>query len=114
MVAPTSTTTSPTEALADRLFGSCLGAIETATVYLGDRLGLYRALDEGGPSTAGELADACLLHERYVREWLEQQAAAGLLDVDDVDAEPGARRFSLPAGSARPWSTATRWPTWPR
>jgi hypothetical protein len=93
-----STTTSPTEALAERLFDSCLGAMEVATVFLGDRLGLYRTLDERGPSTSGELAAACSLHERYVREWLEQQAAAALLEVDDAAAAPGERRVGLAPG----------------
>ena len=41
-----------------RLFMACLGALELATVALGDRLGLYRVLAERGPSTATELAGA--------------------------------------------------------
>ncbi len=48
--------TDPTEALAERLFHDAAGALELYTVYLGERLGLYRALHEGGPATAGELA----------------------------------------------------------
>jgi SAM-dependent methyltransferase len=70
------------------------------TVHLGDRLGYYRALAEQGPSTAAELAAATGTAERYAREWLEQQAVAGILDVDDVDAGPSERRFSVPPAHA--------------
>ncbi|MDQ3648608.1 MAG: hypothetical protein M3433_08530 [Actinomycetota bacterium] len=64
----------------ERLFQATLGAWDILTVYLGDRLGLYRALAEAGSLTSGELAAATGTHERYVREWLEQQAANGVLD----------------------------------
>lgn len=47
--------------------------------------------------TPGELARRCGIHERYAREWLEQQAVAGILGVDD-EADPDRRRFSLPPG----------------
>ncbi|MGN9911305.1 SAM-dependent methyltransferase [Phytohabitans sp. LJ34] len=87
----------PTEALADRLFRDALGALELYTVYLGDRLGLYRALHEGGPATSTELADRTGTAERYIREWLEHHAASGLLEVDDVAAGPLDRRYHLPA-----------------
>jgi SAM-dependent methyltransferase len=88
------------DAFAERLFGAALGAYELMTVHLGDRLGYYRALAEQGPSTAAELAAATGTAERYAREWLEQQAVAGILEVDDVAAEPAARRFSVPAEHA--------------
>ena len=55
-------------------------------VYVGDRLGLYRALADSGPLTSSGLAEAAGIHERYAREWLEQQAATGILEVDDVEA----------------------------
>jgi SAM-dependent methyltransferase len=88
------------DAFAERLFGAALGAYELMTVYLGDRLGYYRALAEHGPSTPAELAGATGTAERYAREWLEQQAVAGILEVDDVDADPAERRFSLPSAHA--------------
>jgi len=88
--------TDPTEVLADRLFRDAAGALELYTIYLGERLGLYRALHEGGPATSGELAARTGTNERYVREWLEHHAASGLLEVD-VAADALARRFSLPA-----------------
>jgi SAM-dependent methyltransferase len=81
-----------------RLFEATLGAMDLYGVYLGDRLGLYRALAEAGPLTSGGLAEAAGLHERYAREWLEQQAATGILEVDDVKADAKERRFSIPAG----------------
>jgi 2-polyprenyl-3-methyl-5-hydroxy-6-metoxy-1,4-benzoquinol methylase len=84
-----------TKALAERLFRNTAGALELFAVYLGDRLGLYRAL-AGGSATSTELAARTGIAERYAREWLEHHAAAGLLEVDDPRAESGARRFTLP------------------
>ncbi len=84
--------------LVERLFQATLGAWDVLGVYLGDRLGLYRALADRGPLGSRELAAATGTHERYVREWLEQQAATGVLDVDDAAADPPARRFSIPPG----------------
>jgi 2-polyprenyl-3-methyl-5-hydroxy-6-metoxy-1,4-benzoquinol methylase len=86
----------PTRALADRLFHDALGALELYTVYLGERLGLYQALREGGPATSGQLASRTGTNERYIREWLEHHATSGLLEVDDVAAGPLERRFRLP------------------
>jgi 2-polyprenyl-3-methyl-5-hydroxy-6-metoxy-1,4-benzoquinol methylase len=80
------------DALVERLFGATLGSLDVASVYVGARLGLYRTLRDRGPPTSNELAEAAGLNERYVREWLEQQATTGILDVDDE------RRFSLPPG----------------
>jgi 2-polyprenyl-3-methyl-5-hydroxy-6-metoxy-1,4-benzoquinol methylase len=85
-----------TNPLAERLFRSALAMFDLLTVYLGDRLGLYRALAEGGSATSTELARRTGTVERYVREWLEQQAVTGLLEVDDPDADPLARRYRLP------------------
>ena len=49
-------------------------------------------------ATASELADATGTHERYTREWLEQQAVAGILEVESADTEPEERRYLLPEG----------------
>jgi SAM-dependent methyltransferase len=73
-----------------------LAALELYTVYLGERLGLYRALADGGPATSAELAARTGTVERYVREWLEHHAAGGLLAVDDPAAAALARRYRLP------------------
>ena len=72
------------------------------SVYLGDRLGLYRALRDGGPATSAELASRAGIAERYAREWLEQQATTGFLVVDDATAPAADRRFALPEAYAEP------------
>jgi SAM-dependent methyltransferase len=94
----TPTPTDPAGELADRLLQDAIGALELYTVYLGERLGLYRALADGGPATSGELAARTGTAERYLREWLEHHASSGLLEVDDPGADPLARRYRLPAG----------------
>jgi 2-polyprenyl-3-methyl-5-hydroxy-6-metoxy-1,4-benzoquinol methylase len=86
------------EALVGRIFQSALGLLEVFSINLGDRLGLYQALADAGWLTTAELAERTATNERYAREWLEQQAVAGLLDVDDASAEPAARRYRLPPG----------------
>ncbi len=92
-------TTSPTDALVDRLFEATIGALELCSVHIGWRLGLYEALAAHGAVTASELSAHAAIDERYAREWLEQQAVAALLAVDDA-ADPAARRFRLPEGHA--------------
>jgi 2-polyprenyl-3-methyl-5-hydroxy-6-metoxy-1,4-benzoquinol methylase len=86
------------DALVGRLFQSVLGAMDLFNVYLGDRLGLYRALADGGPATSADLAARAGIAERYAREWLEQQAVTGILVVDDADREATARQYGLPDG----------------
>jgi 2-polyprenyl-3-methyl-5-hydroxy-6-metoxy-1,4-benzoquinol methylase len=88
------------EEFAQRLLDAVLGAQFVQAAYLGDRLGYYRALAEAGPLTAPELAARTGTAERYAREWLEHQAVAGALAVDEPGAAPEARRFELPAGAA--------------
>jgi 2-polyprenyl-3-methyl-5-hydroxy-6-metoxy-1,4-benzoquinol methylase len=92
------------EAFAGRLFDAGLAAVELVNVVLGARLGLYEALADAGPSTPTELAANSGIAERYAREWLEQQAAADIVEVDDAAADAGAddaaadadeRRYSL-------------------
>jgi SAM-dependent methyltransferase len=73
-----------------------VAALELYTVYVGERLGLYRALAEGGPATSAKLAGRTGTVERYVREWLEHHAASGLLTVDDPAAGPLERRYRMP------------------
>jgi 2-polyprenyl-3-methyl-5-hydroxy-6-metoxy-1,4-benzoquinol methylase len=76
------------------LFGALGGAMTSAMVCLGDRLGLYRALADSGPATSAELAARTGLHERWLREWLQQQGAAGLLE------HRGEGRFAISAEGA--------------
>ena len=74
-----------------KMLGDLGGAFSVPTVRIGLRLGLFDALQEGGPATAGELAQrAGGLTERYVREWALAQAANGYVDYD-----PAAETFSL-------------------
>ncbi|MGI5283890.1 class I SAM-dependent methyltransferase [Nonomuraea polychroma] len=79
---------------AERLFQASLGTIEVLSVHIGDRMGWYRALAAHGPAHPGELVTRAGGHERYAREWLEQQAAYGILEI----APDG--RFVLPKGAA--------------
>jgi 2-polyprenyl-3-methyl-5-hydroxy-6-metoxy-1,4-benzoquinol methylase len=61
-----------------------LGVIASgALVLLGDRLGLYKAMRDGEKMTAAEVARRAGAHERYVREWLAAQAAAGYVEYDE-------------------------------
>jgi 2-polyprenyl-3-methyl-5-hydroxy-6-metoxy-1,4-benzoquinol methylase len=74
---------------AQDVFGHLAGALVSAMIHLGDRLGLYQALDGAGPLTSEELARKTGLHERWIREWLYQQAAAKIVDYK------GESRFEL-------------------
>jgi SAM-dependent methyltransferase len=87
------------EEFAGNLFVACLGAMELANVELGVRLGLYEALNSG-PATAPELAERAGIVERYAQEWLEQQAVAQVIEVDDPAAAAADRRYTLPAAHA--------------
>jgi 2-polyprenyl-3-methyl-5-hydroxy-6-metoxy-1,4-benzoquinol methylase len=70
------------EAYMGKLLGDMGAAASGALVIVGDRLGLYRALADKGPSTSAELAEATGTAERYVREWLSAQAAADYVSYD--------------------------------
>ncbi|MEU8233652.1 class I SAM-dependent methyltransferase [Actinoplanes sp. NPDC048967] len=84
-----------TEKTAERLLGALTAAAELFTVELGRELGLYRAL-RGARLTPPELARTAGIDARYAREWLEQQAAAGLLTASaTAGADPDQRRFAL-------------------
>jgi SAM-dependent methyltransferase len=87
------------EEFAERLFGSVLGTIEVMSVYLGDRLGWYRSLAADGPATPATLAARTGTHARYAREWLEQQAVAGLLTVEK-DGDQDSRVYAIPPATA--------------
>jgi 2-polyprenyl-3-methyl-5-hydroxy-6-metoxy-1,4-benzoquinol methylase len=75
--------------------GDLGAAMSAILIHIGDRLGLYRALGDSRPVTPADLAQRCGLAERYVREWLHNQAAAGW-----VTYEPAAGTFTLPAEHA--------------
>lgn len=84
-----------TNALSERLRANTRGTLELFAVYLGERLGLYRALAGGDALTSAELAERAGIAERYAREWLEHQASNGVLDAD-AEPDPLARRYAMP------------------
>jgi SAM-dependent methyltransferase len=79
------------DAAVGRFLGDVGAVMTAASVLIGDKLGLYKALATGGAQTSGELSESTKTHERYVREWLANQAAAGYVTYD-----PATQRFSLP------------------
>lgn len=84
----------------NRLFSDALGAFNIYAIHIGSQLGFYRELSRSSGLTSKELAGRTGAEERYVREWLEQQAAACVLDVADGVTDPGERRFSITPGRA--------------
>jgi SAM-dependent methyltransferase len=91
----------PARMMALRVWRCLLDTQELLTVYLGVRLGLYDQLATHGPATVAQLAARAGIAARYAREWLEQQAVAGLLTVDDPAKPADDRRYTLPAGHAQ-------------
>jgi SAM-dependent methyltransferase len=86
-------------ALQERLFESLLPALELLTVEVGLRGGLYSTLRDRPDITAAEFARAAGVAPRYAREWLEQQATAGIIAVSH-SGDDEARRYRLPPGHA--------------
>ena len=82
-------------AFVNQIVGELGATLNAALVVIGDKLGLYHAMAEASPLTSGELADSTGTSERYVREWLNNQAAGGY-----VRYEPESRRYTLPAAQA--------------
>jgi hypothetical protein len=80
-MAPVADPTERRDALVERLFLNAAGAFDFFSVYVGDTLGFYRGLADKGPLTSAALAEVAGVHERYAREWLEQQAASALLEA---------------------------------
>jgi 2-polyprenyl-3-methyl-5-hydroxy-6-metoxy-1,4-benzoquinol methylase len=81
--------------LVERMIGDLGAAMSAALVVMGDRLGLYKAMAESGPIDSAALAGRTGTNERYVREWLAGQAAAGLVTYD-----PANQRYALSAEQA--------------
>ena len=75
-----------------KILGDLGGAFSVPLVRMGDKLGLYKALNEQGPMTPAELAAKTNVAERYAREWLSHQAASGYLEYD-----PATRQVHLAA-----------------
>lgn len=79
------------EQFINQAMGYVTGAAVSGLIYIGDRVGLFKALAGAGPLSAAETARKAGLQERYVREWLSAMAAAGIVTYD-ADTE----RFTLP------------------
>lgn len=73
-----------------KVVGDFGAALSSSLVYIGQKLGLYKALASGNPVTPAELAQKTSTNERYVREWLINQAASGYVDYDAASG-----RYSL-------------------
>jgi 2-polyprenyl-3-methyl-5-hydroxy-6-metoxy-1,4-benzoquinol methylase len=78
------------EELMGQLVGYMTGGAMCFAIWLGDELGLYRALAEAGPTSAESLAKLADCHPRLVREWLDSQAAGRL-----VRYEPATDHYEL-------------------
>jgi 2-polyprenyl-3-methyl-5-hydroxy-6-metoxy-1,4-benzoquinol methylase len=78
-----------------KVVGDVGAAMSAALVVIGDKLGLYKAMVEAGPVTPSELARLTGTTERYVREWLNAQAASGYVAYDAASG-----RFALPPEQA--------------
>ncbi|HET8758644.1 MAG TPA: class I SAM-dependent methyltransferase [Solirubrobacteraceae bacterium] len=83
------------EAFVHQALGELGATLNSALVVLGDQLGLYRAMAAAGALTPAELAERTGTTERYVREWLNAQAAGGYVHYD-----PSDERYTLPAEQA--------------
>lgn len=79
------------EQFVGQVVGDLGATVSSALTYLGHQLGLYRAMAEAGPLTPAELAQRTGTHERYVREWLDNQAAGGYVAYD-----PASGSYELP------------------
>jgi SAM-dependent methyltransferase len=73
-----------------RFVGDLGASVHSGMVVIGEKLGLYKALAEGGPVNSAELAAKTGTDERYVREWLCSQAAGGYVTYNEK-----TRKFSL-------------------
>lgn len=82
------------QAFAGRAVGDLAATMTSLFCMIGDKLGLFAALRDGGPATPAELAERCAIRERYAAEWLRGMAASGYV------TRAGNGRFSLPAGHA--------------
>ena len=71
------------EMLQKQIVGNVGGAVGLLMAYIGDKAGVYKALDEFGPCSSNELAAKTNIDGRYLTEWLSSNAALGYLNYDD-------------------------------
>jgi hypothetical protein len=87
--------------------------LNAALVVMGDKLGLYRGLAGAGALTAAELAQETGVSERYVREWLNAQAAGGYVEYEATRGptrlRPSRRSRSPTARARRTCRGSSRW-----
>ena len=88
------------DAFLEKFFEANVAVLEVAATYLGDHLGLYQAMRDIGPTTSPQIAGRAGINERYAREWLEQQAVAGVIEVENAHDDAQHRRYVLPPGHA--------------
>lgn len=97
-------TIQPTQAVeedfAERVFEASVQALDVFSIYVGEKLGLYEALQNHGPLTRDELTRHADIHWRYAQEWLEQQTASGIVSLDDPALPADRRSYSLPPAHA--------------
>ncbi len=79
------------EAFLGKMVGDLGAALSMGLAWIGDRLGLYKAMADSGPVTSEELAKRTGTTERYIREWLLHQAASGWVEYD-----PQTKKYTLP------------------
>ena len=84
------------EECANRVLGYVTGSSMGAMIFLGDQLGLYRAMDGAGPLTGSQVAERADLSPRWVQEWLHTQVCAGLLNYDNT-----SKTYEFPAEYAQ-------------
>ena len=95
--------------LMGRMVGYMTGGAMCFSIWLGDELGIYRVLEGAGPLKAEQVADQTGCHPRLVREWLDGQAAGGLVSL----RAPGRHLRAHGRRRPWPWPMRTRRCSWP-
>jgi SAM-dependent methyltransferase len=85
------------EEFTGKVMGDLAATMSSAMIYLGDQLGLFKAMNGAGPLSVAQLAQKTGLQERYLREWASQMAAAGYIEYDAA-----GETFLLPPEHAAP------------
>src|SRR5215471_16429685 len=83
------------DALLGKIVGDLGAALSVNLTHIGDRLGIFKEMERSGPVTSEELAIRMELSERYIREWLLNQAASGYVEYD-----PETKKYRLPEEQA--------------